>query len=101
MPEITLVVTQPVVNYVLQGHPGEKQIAIRSPTPDIAPMIGQLTRNNRMTLRLGGCIDLILGDTGAIHRAHNGGQHVQDFEALYDLLERRLDYEMRFLCEII
>ena len=35
MPEITLVVTRPVVDYVLQDHPNEKQIAIRSPTPDI------------------------------------------------------------------
>jgi hypothetical protein len=100
MSEITLVVTQPVVNHVLQDHPNEKQIAIRASTRDVAPTIQQLTAMNRRTLRLGGCIDLILGDPGAVWRAHNG-QQVQGFDALYNLLERRPNHEMRFLCEII
>jgi len=100
MSEITLVVTQGVVDHVLPDHPKEKQIAIRSPTQDIAPTIGKLTRTNQKTLRLGGCIDLVLGDPGAIHRAHND-QKFRDFEALYNLLERRPNHEMRFLCEVI
>ena len=64
------------------------------------PTIQQLTAMNQRTLRLGGCIDLIQGDPGAIWRTHNG-QQVRDFDALYNLLERRPDHEMRFLCEII
>jgi hypothetical protein len=100
MAEITLVVTQRVVNHTSQGHPDETQMAIRAPTPDIAPTIRQLTKTNRRTLRLGGCIDLTIGDTSAIHRSQNI-QQVEDFDALFELLARRPDHAMRFLCEVI
>ena len=98
MPEITLVVTQAVLTHTAQ-RPAEQQIAIRSATPDIWPIISQLTRTNQATITLGGCIDLAVGDPGAIWRAHNA-QQVQDFEALFNLLARRPDQDMRFLCTI-
>jgi hypothetical protein len=100
MPEISLVVTRPVINHTMHDRQNESQIAIRAATADIAPQIRQLTAGNGANLQLGGCIVLDVRDPGAIWRAHNA-QQLEDFDALFNLLARRPDHEMRFLCEII
>lgn len=100
MAEITLAVTQRVVAYTSEGRLSETQIALRAPSTEILPTIGQASKTNPVTIRLGGCIDLIVRDPGAIWRVHNT-QQLEDFEAFFSLLARRPDREMRFLCEII
>lgn len=100
MPEISLVVTRPALNHISAGRQNEAQIAIRSATADIAPRIRQLSANNGVNLQLGGCIVLDVRDPGAIWRAHNAEQ-LEDFDALFSLLARRPDHEMRFLCDIL
>jgi hypothetical protein len=52
-----------------------------------------------MILRLGGRVSLVVGDRGAIWRAHNE-QYAGDFEALFALLARYPSQPMRFLCEL-
>lgn len=99
MGQITLVVTRAELDHYNAGHAAEAQIAIRSPSPDIAPAIKNLTSMNRANLILGGCVELVAGDPGAIWRAHNE-DNVQDFDALFNLLARRSDREMRFLCDL-
>lgn len=99
MAEITLVVTRAEFDHVTSGHRNEAQIALRSPSPDIATRIRSLTLAKPASITLGGCVTLIAADPGAIWRAHNGGQ-AEDFDALFNLLARRPDGEMRFLCQI-
>jgi hypothetical protein len=100
MPEISLVVTQRVFDRTVPDHRDEAQLAIRSASEDIAPSIRQLNAKNRANLRLGGFITLVVGDTAAIWRSHNKHQ-VEDFDALFNLLARRPDQEMRFLCDLV
>lgn len=99
MAEITLVVTRAELDHVTSGHRDEAQIALRSPSHDIAPKIRGLTSAKRASVTLGGCVTLIAADPGAIWRAHNGAQE-EDFDALFNLLARRPDGEMRFLCHV-
>ena len=99
MGQITLVVTSAELNYYNAGHAAEAQIALRSPSADIAPAIRDLTSKNRANLILGGCVTLVAADPGAIWRAHNE-ENVEDFDTLFDLLARRPDREMRFLCDL-
>jgi hypothetical protein len=100
MPEISLVVSQNVIEHVKTTDRNEKQIALRSATPDIRDALGQAKKDNRVNLRLGGCVTFSVGDPAAIHHSHNQS-HIEDFDSLYDLLARRPDVEMRFLCEIV
>ncbi len=100
MASISLVVTQLVLDRVRAGNPGERQIAIRSASPDIQARIQATNYANRVSIRLGGCITLVCGDSGAIWRAHNSQQYTDDFDSLYALLARRPGVEMRFLCEL-
>ena len=94
-----LVVTRAELDHYNAGHAAEAQIALRSPSSDIAPAIKDLTSKNRANLILGGCVSLVAGDPGAIWRAHNE-QNIEDFDALFNLLARRPDKEMRFLCDL-
>ncbi|MCH8878232.1 MAG: hypothetical protein IIA89_15695 [Chloroflexi bacterium] len=99
MGQITLVVTSAELDHYNAGHALEAQIALRSPSPDIAPTIEELTSKNRANLILGGHVTLVAGDPGAVWRAHNN-EAPEDFDALFNLLARRPDGEMRFLCDI-
>ena len=96
---INLVVTQAELDHYQSGHELEAQIALRSPSPDIAELIRGLTAKNQINFILGGCIILVAGDPGAIWRAHNE-EYIKDFDSLFFLLARRPDEEMTFLCDI-
>lgn len=98
MGEISLVVTQAVLNHISDDKDNQSQIAIREPSPEIKSIIAKLTRLTPRILILGGLIKLRAGDTGAIWKAHNT-EFIDDFEDLFDLLSRRPGSEMRFLCE--
>src|SRR5579862_2023925 len=99
MPLISLVVTQRALDHANAGNQSQRQIAIRAPSSDIQPRISQLSARHRAKLRLGGCVNLVAGDPGAIWGAHNQA-YAEDFDALFDLLARRPGVEMRFLCEL-
>ncbi|MBA3560717.1 MAG: hypothetical protein H0W30_19230 [Gemmatimonadaceae bacterium] len=99
MAEITLAVTKRVLDYAKGDREKERQIAYSSPSADIAARLGSVTRQDHLSLRLGGRITLIVGDRGAIWRAHNA-QYAEDFDALYTFLARYPSQPMRFLCEI-
>ena len=96
---INLVVTKAELDHYQSGHELEAQIALRSPSPEIGKILRGLTAKNRVRLVLGGCIILVVGDSGAIWRAHNG-EFINDFDSLFFMLFRRPNEEMMFLCEI-
>jgi hypothetical protein len=98
MPEISLVVTRPEFDHAA-GNPKEKQIALRSPSEDIAPSLRDLSLKKRAHLKLGGFLTLDVADPGAIWLAHND-KHSEAFESLWAFLATRPDREMRFLCEV-
>ena len=96
--EISLVVTKAALAHG-SDHPNQRQIAMRSPSSSIEPLVRTLTSGNRAHLTLGGFLTLDVGDPAAIWLAHNE-KHAKAFETLYALLARKPDGEMRFLCEI-
>lgn len=100
MGEISLSVTRRVLEYATGDHAAEKQIAYTAPTSDIAPVLGAVSRTNQVTVKLGGLLTLVVGDRGAIWRAHNS-QAVSDFDALFSLLANHSDQRMRFKCELL
>lgn len=82
MAEISLVVTQAVLDHILGGNESQRQIAIRSPSPEIKSIVSKLGARNRKTIVLGGSIRLIIGDSGAIWLAHNS-VYIDDFISLF------------------
>ena len=97
---VNLVVTQAELDHYKSGHELEAQLALRSPSPEIAEILSGLTAKNRVKLILGDCVTLVAGDPGAIWRAHNE-EYVKDFDSLFFMLARRPDQEMRFICEVL
>jgi len=100
MAEISLAVTKGVLEYTKTGREKERQIAYTSASADIAPRLAEVTTQKRVTIRIGDRITLVVGDRGAIWRAHND-DHATDFDALFTLLARYPSLPMRFLCDII
>jgi hypothetical protein len=96
--EITLVVTLRELEHA-EVNPKEKQIAMRSPSDEIAAALRGLSLKNRAHLSLGGFLTLDVVDPGAIWLAHND-KHSEAFAALWVFLATRPDREMRFLCEV-
>jgi hypothetical protein len=99
MAEISLVVTQAVLDHVSRGNESQSQIAMRAPSQNIKSVISQLDARNQKTIVLGGGVRLIVGDPGAIWLAHNS-VYKDDFLSLFTMLSRRPGQAMRFLCEI-
>ncbi len=99
MAEISLAVTKAVLEYTKASREKERQIAYTSPTADIAPRLSEVSAKQRVKLRLGGRLTLVVADRGAIWRAHNE-EHAADFNALFTFLARYPSQSMRFLCEI-
>lgn len=99
MSEISLAVTKAVLEYTKSPREAERQLAYSSASADIAARLGAVTKKHHVKLVLGGRITLIVGDRGAIWRAHNE-QYVTDFDALFSLLARYPSRPMRFLCEL-
>jgi hypothetical protein len=96
MGQISLSVTQAVVDHVARGHPDQRQIALSRASTDIQGTLSRLRTNNRRALVLGGLVQLIAGDPGAIWSAHNVGS--QEFDLLYRLLAIRPGSELRIGC---
>ncbi len=99
MAEISLAVTKAVLEYTKAPREKERQIAYTAASADIAARLAEVTTKRHVKLRLGGRITLVVGDRGAIWRAHNE-QHASDFDALFTFLARYPSQPMRFLCEI-
>lgn len=95
MPSITLAVAQGVITQVKKTDPSQKQIAIRRHSPDLH--IGSASLQNMLLVKIGGVIELMVGDNGAIWAVHQlSGVQADDFNDLYSLLERRPDDEITF-----
>ena len=99
MSEISLRVTKAELEHVADAGRDQRQIALTSPSPDIAEEIQSITAKNRRLLVIGGCIEFVLADKSALWRAHNEDRS-KDFDALFTLLARHPGQEMRVLCEL-
>jgi hypothetical protein len=99
MAEISLAVTKAVLEYTGRGREKERQIAYTDASADIAARLAAVGAKQHVKLRLGGRITLVVGDRGAIWRAHND-QYVEDFDGLFTFLARYPSLPMRFVCEL-
>lgn len=97
---MSLAVTKGVLAYATGAREKERQIAYTQATPDIAPRLGEVGARQRLTLRLGDRLTLVVADRGAIWRAHNE-QHLSDFDALFEFLANYPSQPVRFVCEIV
>lgn len=100
MAELSLAVTKGVLEYAKTPRERERQIAYTEASADIAGPLGAVTTKHRVKLVLGGRITFVVGDRGAIWRAHND-EYANDFDALFTLLARYPSKPMRFLCELV
>jgi hypothetical protein len=106
MSEVAVLVMQKGLDYTSRAHRNEAKISLRAPSPDLAPQLSTLNVGHHWTLRLylteTWFVDLVVGDFGAIHRAHQRNPHqVRDFDALYNLLARKPNLGARLRCEFI
>ena len=99
MAEISLAVTKGVLDYTKAPREKERQIAYTAASADIAARLGEVTKQKHVKVRLAGRITLVVGDRGAIWRAHNE-QYAKDFDALFTFLAQYPSQPMRFLCEL-
>jgi len=99
MSEISLRVTSAVLSHLADGRKDERQIALTSPSADIASELASISAKNKRVLVIGNSIALVLADRNALWRAHNADR-LADFDAFFELLARRPDQEMRVLCEL-
>ena len=99
MAEISLAVTKAVLDYTKAPREKERQIAYTAASADIAARLGEVTRQKHVKVLLAGRITLVVGDRGAIWRAHNE-QNAKDFDALFAFLAQYPSQTMGFLCEI-
>lgn len=98
MQEIELKVTSGVIRHFLAQNPrdwSQAQIAIVNP-----PF--RANARNRVEIRLGGIISLLVGDTHAIWHSHNVASETQrkDFERLFLLLANHPDQPVAFSAEV-
>jgi hypothetical protein len=100
MAEISLAVTNRVLEHAKGPREKERQIAYSSASPDIAARLASVNAKDGVSLRVGGRITLVVADRGAIWRAHNA-QHAADFDALFAFLAHYPSQPMRFLCELL
>lgn len=99
MAEISLAVTKAVLDYTKAPREKERQIAYTAASADIAARLGEVTKQRHVKIRLGGRVTLMVGDRGAVWRAHNE-QYAKDFDALFAFLAQYPSQPVRFLCEI-
>lgn len=99
MSEISLRVTKAELDHLAEAGKDQRQIALTSPSQDIAAEVSSITAKNRRLLVIGGCIEFVLADRSALWRAHNTDRE-KDYDALFNLLARRPDHAMRVLCQL-
>jgi len=97
--EISLAVTKAVLDHTKARREKERQIAYKDASAEISTRLGEVTKQKHVKLRLAGRINLVVGDRGAIWRAHNE-QFAKDFDALFTFLAQYPSQFLRFLCEI-
>lgn len=81
MSEISLAVTKRVLEHAKPPRERERQIAYSDASPDVAARLASVSTKQRLKLRLGGRVTLVVADRGAIWRAHND-EYADDFDAL-------------------
>jgi len=92
-------VTKAVLDHTKARREKERQIAYKDASAEISTRLGEVTKQKHVKLRLAGRINLVVGDRGAIWRAHNE-QFAKDFDALFTFLAQDPSQFLRFLCEI-
>lgn len=100
MSEIELAVTTGVLAFAQGANEDQRQIALTSPSADIAPLLRSATAQRQVKLKLSGQITLMVGDTSAIWFVHNK-RSAEDFDNLYTFLAHYPSRRMRFLCEVV
>ena len=76
-----------------------KKIAIEASSASLKKKIKFANKNNIIPLRIANVINLNLGDTEAIWRAHNQ-DHMKDFDALFRFLCHHPGLDFEFVCSI-
>jgi hypothetical protein len=97
--EVSLYVTPDALAHIASAPANQLQIAYRDGSVDIARPLRAASAANKLTLKLGGFVTLVVGDTGAIWRSHNK-EYADDFDALFKLLAHHPGQPMRFLCTL-
>lgn len=92
--------TKGILEYAQGENAHARQIAYSNPSEDIAAQLVAITRTNRIALRIGGLITLVVADSSSIWRAHNK-EAPDDFDYLFDFLSHYPSRKMRFVCEVL
>jgi hypothetical protein len=100
LPELSLTVTSGILAQSLSATDTRRQIAINAPSPDLAAKLSTASATKPITLRIGGLLTLVVGDTHSIWRAHNVHRPA-DFDRLYEFLANYPSARMRFLCDVL
>ena len=77
----------------------QKQIALTDVSGDLFHLIGTISKSRKVHLMLAGQLDLTLGDTSAIWRAHQDDP--TDFDLLFSMLSSKPDKEFNFSYKLI
>jgi hypothetical protein len=99
MNKINLKVTSKVLAQVGKAS-NQQQIAISEASGTISSELENCNKQNRIKITLANALELIVGDTRAIWRAHNI-EHQRGFDSLFNLLSHQPDTEFTFLCEVV
>lgn len=84
METVKLKVTSRVINQT-QNAQNQEQIAITEPSGPLASVIAAANSENRINVIFASALSLVLGDTGAIWRAHNRGNE-DAFDGLFEFV---------------
>jgi hypothetical protein len=100
MSEISLAVTKGILEYAQGQNAHARQVAYSNSSEDIAARLATITGTNRVTLRIGGLITLVVADSSSTWRAHNKDA-AKDFDILFEFLAHYPSRKMRFVCEVV
>ena len=77
----------------------QEQIAITNVSGNLSSIIANANKSNRVTVKISGQLNLEVGDTSAIWRAHNSNYN-QEFDTLFEFLSKYPDKEFEFICVV-
>ena len=77
----------------------QEQIAITKIPGSLSTIIANAKKSNRVTIKIAGVLNLEVGDTSAIWKAHNSNYN-QEFESLFEFLSKYPDKEFEFICTV-
>ena len=99
MNTISLTVTKRVINHLASGDFSQRQVAIRHASDQLRSAFATARKDRPIHICLGGYVNLVVGDTGAIWRSHNA-RNEPAFDLIYKLLALKPEKPMQFTCEL-